>query len=99
MRFKISAITMELHCNDKNLKSQFSQLFLDQTNLFYKTDWLSLVLLYIWVEFEPIWQFLFAKNYFFKFFVFLPIVITIVKQKKAARVEMTFLNSNILEIG
>ena len=32
--FKILAITMELHCNRKNLKSQINQIFLDQTDFF-----------------------------------------------------------------
>ena len=53
----------------------------------------------MWVEFEPIWTCFVAKNNFFMFLGFLPIVIPIVKQKMGARVEITFLNSNILEIG
>ena len=44
---------MELHCNGQNLKYQFSELFLDQIDFFQKTDWFSLVLLYMWVEYEP----------------------------------------------
>ena len=45
--FFVLPITMELHCNGKNLKSQINHFFLDQTDFFHKTDWFSLVLLYI----------------------------------------------------
>ena len=34
LRFKIFAITTELHCNGKNLKSQTNQHFLDLTDFF-----------------------------------------------------------------
>ena len=54
LRFEIFAITMELHCNGKNLKSQINQFFLDQIDFFRKTDWFSLVLLYMWVTHELI---------------------------------------------
>ena len=47
---------MELHCNGKNLKSQISLKNLDRIDFFYKTDWLSLTLLYMWVEDELIWM-------------------------------------------
>ena len=53
---------MELHCNGQNLKSQFSQLFLDQIDFFQKTDWFSLVLLYMWVEYELLWTYFRAQN-------------------------------------
>ena len=41
LRFFILPITMELHCNGRNLKSQINQFFLHQTDFFHKTDWLS----------------------------------------------------------
>ena len=47
---------MQLHCNGKNLKSQISLRNLDRIDFFYKTDWLSLTLLYMWVEDEFIWM-------------------------------------------
>ena len=53
-RVKIFSDTMELHCNGKNLESQISQIFLDRVDFFYKTDWLSLILLFMWVEDELI---------------------------------------------
>ena len=34
LRFKIFPITMELHCNGKNLKSQINHYFLDKTDFF-----------------------------------------------------------------
>ena len=46
-RFMIFAVTLELHCNGKNLKSQINLIFLDQNDFFHKTDLLSLVLLYM----------------------------------------------------
>ena len=36
LRFKIFAITMELHYNNKNHKSQVNLNFLDQTDFFIK---------------------------------------------------------------
>ena len=54
LRFKNFAITMELHCNSKNHKSPINQICLDQTDFFQKTDWSSLVLLYMWVKYELI---------------------------------------------
>ena len=54
LRFKNFAISMELHCNGKNHKSPINQIFLDQTDFFQKTDWSSLVLLYMWVTYELI---------------------------------------------
>ena len=48
-KFMISAVTIELHCNGKNLKSHTNLIFLDQTDFCHKTDWLSLVLLYMMV--------------------------------------------------
>ena len=54
-RFIIFAITMKLHCNGKNHKSLINQIFLDQTDFcLHKIDWLSLVLLYLWVTYELI---------------------------------------------
>ena len=41
----------------KNLKPQLSQLFLNQIDFFQKTDWLSFVLLYMWVEYERKWSY------------------------------------------
>ena len=58
-----------------------------------------MILLYMWVEFDPIGKQFVATNIFFMVLAFLPIVIPIVKQKMVSGVEMTFLNSNILEIG
>ena len=40
-----------------------------------------------------------CQNDIFMFLLFLPILIPIVKLKMPARVEMTFINSNILKIG
>ena len=38
--FFILPITIELHCNGKNLKSQINHFFIDQTYFFlHKTDW------------------------------------------------------------
>ena len=54
LRFRILAVTMELHCNGKHYKSQIIKIYLDQTDFFHKTDWLSLVLLYMWVTYELI---------------------------------------------
>ena len=54
LRFMIFAITVELHCNGKILKSQINKIFLDRFDFFHKTDWLSLVLLYMWVTYELI---------------------------------------------
>ena len=51
LRFKIFAVIMELHCNSKNL---ISHIFLDQIDFCYKTDYLSLALLYMWVKYELI---------------------------------------------
>ena len=45
------AVTMELHCNGKILNLQFLNKFLIKLIFFYKTDWLSLVLLYMWVTY------------------------------------------------
>ena len=51
----IFAVAVELHCNGKNLKYQISNFFLVQTDFFsHKTDWFSLVLLYMWVTYELI---------------------------------------------
>ena len=36
LRFMIFAVTIELHCNGKNLKSQINQIFLDKTDFFIK---------------------------------------------------------------
>ena len=53
-RFMIFAVTVELHCNGKILKSQINLIFLDQTDFFHKTDWFSLAPLYMWVTYELI---------------------------------------------
>ena len=50
--FKIFAVTMAPHCNSKKLKSQFSKIFLDQIDFSYKTEHISMILLYMWVEDE-----------------------------------------------
>ena len=34
LKFKIFAVSMELHCNGKNLKSSISQIFLYQIDFF-----------------------------------------------------------------
>ena len=52
LRFKFFAVTMGRHCNSKNPKSQFSQFFLDQIDFSYKTEYISMILLYMWVEDE-----------------------------------------------
>ena len=54
LRFNTFAVTMELYCNSKNLKSSISQILLDQIDLFYKTEYLSLTLFYMWVKYELI---------------------------------------------
>ena len=43
LRFKIFSITIKIHCNGKNHKSQINQILLDLTDFFHKTDWFSLV--------------------------------------------------------
>ena len=58
---------MEFHCNAKNLKSQINQFFLDKTDFFHKTDWLSLVLLYMWMTYELMETSFSAKNEDFRF--------------------------------
>ena len=84
-RFKILAATMEVHCNSKILKSQISQFFLDHIDFFYKTDYLSLTFLYMWVKYELIRMRFSAENENFRFSEIFPIVIPIVIQKRGAR--------------
>ena len=75
---------MELHCNGKNLKSSISQFFLDQIDFFYKTDYLSLALLYMWVKYELMWLGFSPQNEKIQFSEKFPIVIPIVIQKRGA---------------
>ena len=52
------AFTMELHCIGNILNHQFKKKILIKMIFFYKTDWFSLVLLYMWVIYELIlWNF------------------------------------------
>ena len=46
------AITMGPHYNSKNLQSKFSHNFLELLDFFYKTEFFSMILPYIWVEYE-----------------------------------------------
>ena len=53
LKFMILAVLVELHYNGKNLKSQINLICLYETDFFsHKTNWFSLVLLYIWVTYE-----------------------------------------------
>ena len=52
MSFRILALTMAPHCNGKNHKSQISQFFLYQYDFIYKAEYISILLLYMWVEDE-----------------------------------------------
>ena len=54
---KIKVKDYDQHNGAQNLRPQFSQLFLDQIDLFQKTDWLSLVFLHMWVEYELKWTY------------------------------------------
>ena len=55
LRFMFFAVTVELHYNGNYLKSQISPIFLGETDFFvHKTDWFSLVLLYMWMTYELI---------------------------------------------
>ena len=45
---------MELHCNGKNLNLKLFNVFFIKLIFFHKTDWFSLVLLYMWVTYELI---------------------------------------------
>ena len=67
LKFLILPITMELHCNAKSLKSQINQFFLIKLIFSHKTDWMSLVLLYMWVTYELIETSFSAKNEDFRF--------------------------------
>ena len=84
-RFNNFAGKIELNCNVQNLKSQISQIFIDQIDFFYKIDWFSLMLLYMWVEDELIWMSFSAqnqKNWFSEIFAFVnPIIILKVSAK------------------
>ena len=60
--FKIFAVTMELNCNGKNHKSQIIIFVLDQTDIFHKTEWFSLVPFYMWVTYELIQMSFSAQN-------------------------------------
>ena len=74
---------MKLHCNGPNLKSKFSQLCLDQIDFLQKTDWLSLVFISMWVEYELVLTYSRAQNGNFILFEFSAIVIPIVNGKIA----------------
>ena len=86
-------MSMELHCNAKNLKSQINHFFLDQTDFFHKPDWLSLVLLYMWVTYELIETSFSAKNEDLRFLEIFAIINPIVNKKRAALGQFLFKNS------
>ena len=65
-RFKIFAITTELHWNVKNLKFLFYYFFVvAKIDFFPITGWFYLVLLYVWVQYELIGTNKIPKIYFF----------------------------------
>ena len=83
--FKNFAVTMDLNCSGLNLKSWISKKNVNQIDFFYKTDYLSLTFLYMWVKYELIWMMFSAGNANFRFSEIFPIVIPIVIQKCGAR--------------
>ena len=89
LRFKIFAVTMGRHCNSKKLKSQFSQIFLYKIDFSYKTEHISMILLYMWTEDELMKIHLTALTWIFLFYEIFPIVIPIVLQKCGATPEFS----------
>ena len=84
LRLKIFAVTVELHCNGKNLKSQISQTFIDQfIFIFIKQTilvWPSSICGWNMSSYESF----IAQHYFFWFLEIFPIVFPIVIQKCGA---------------
>ena len=93
MPVTISRSPMELHCDSKNLKSHIPHICHDQIDFFYKTDYLSFALFYIWVKSELIWMSFSPPNE--KKLMFsetFPIVTPIVLQKPVQHLKIQAIN-------
>ena len=73
-RFKIFEITMELHCNLKNLKSWFSHKNIEKLNFSYKTYPPNVAILHLLVYCRPILIYFSGQKLDFKIFRFSPII-------------------------
>ena len=71
---------MGRHCNNNNLKSQFSKTFLDKIDFLYKTECIIMILLYMWVEDELMNTKFTSQNQIFQFSKIFSIVIPIVNK-------------------